>query len=446
MKIFRKVTKAVGGLALSSLLLSPLAVLANDIGSASVSNLISATFDNGGANFPAGGFFADTSGVVTPAVTITDVGTSNGGETAFGTGIVEYDGTTLILTSVLLPDMDLDISGVAFVDVSGATISLTTPDVDADGGLSGFQVDGGLSVVADFSTFTDVVTACDDTLAGGTICPLLSILTLDGVKYQIDGTITAGGGDTLTLTVETSNTSQYTVEIITLPAVNRFATNIESASVTGLISATFDNGGANFPAGGFFADTSGVVTPAVTITDVGTKNGGITEKGTGIVKYDGTTLTLTSILLPDMDLAISGVAFIETSGATLSLTSPSLDSDGGLAGFQVDGGVNVVADFSTFTDVVTSCEDSAAGGTICPLLSILTLDGVKFQIDGTLTPAGGDVLTLMVETSNTSQYTVEITTVVVVEENVPVPAIFIVVIGILLASIGYVRNRVRKVQ
>ena len=93
----------------------------------------------------------------------------------------------------------------------------------------------------------------------------------------------------------------------------------------------------------------------VTFVSVGTANGGSTETGKGILKYDGDTLYLGSVLLPDMDVEIdaSGITNVTTSGAVLNLSAPKTDTSSG--SFSVDGGTSVVADFSDFSATTVSC-------------------------------------------------------------------------------------------
>ena len=141
----------------------------------------------------------------------------------------------LTFGSLLLPDFDINISSGGGTDISasGATINFSTPKTintglnnlapSASNTNGGFLVDGGQAIVADFSTLNTVVTDCAGppdpngilplSLTGA--CPALSYLNLDGVKYILEGSVTPEGGDTLTLTLETDNTSILVVEIVT---------------------------------------------------------------------------------------------------------------------------------------------------------------------------------------------------------------------------------------
>ena len=142
------------------------------------------------------------------------------------------------------------------------------------------------------------------------------------------------------------------------------ATNLSSADVNAIHSATFD-GGAPAPDGNFIPAPTGT---NVTFTNVGTNNGGVTATGKGVIEYDGTTARLLTVLLPDLDITInnlSDTATVTTTGASITITGPDLDTEGN-GQFQVDGGGSIVADFSTFPEVVLSCSELNGSGTICP--------------------------------------------------------------------------------
>jgi hypothetical protein len=68
-------------------------------------------------------------------------------------------------------------------------------------------------------------------------------------------------------------------------------------------------------------------------------------------------------------------------------------------------------------------------GPLCGLIGILTLDGVRYQLDGT---AGG-ALTLSIQTGNNSIYEVALT-------PVPVPAA-VWLFGSALGLLGWMRRR-----
>ena len=383
-------------------------VTANNIGAVSVIGIHSSTFDgpisgtnpsklSGGSN-----------------VTFTSVGTANGGSTEIGKGILKYDGDNLYLGSVLLPDMDvvIDASGITNVSTSGAVLNLSAPKTDTSTGS--FFVDGGSNVVADFSDFGSTTISCV-----GVACPGIPFLNLDGLNYTIVGNITPLGGDVLTLTLETNNGSQLAIEVVTEPV--SITANIVSAEVIGIHSATFDGpiSGTNPSklAGG----------SNVTFTTAGTSHGGITDYGIGIIEFNGDNLVLASLLLPDMDVVInaSGITNVTTSGAVLNLTAPKTDASAG--SFSVDGGSNVVADFSDFGSVTKTC-----AGVACPGIPFLNLDGLNYSIDGAVTAAGGDVLTLTLETNNGSLLAIRFTT--VANTNVPVPPLAISLLAMLLGA------------
>ncbi|MDB4453580.1 hypothetical protein N9123_01500 [Pseudomonadales bacterium] len=385
--------------------------MANNINSASVIGIHSTTFDgpisgtnpsklSGGSN-----------------VTFVSVGTANGGSTETGKGILKYDGDTLYLGSVLLPDMDVEIdaSGITNVTTSGAVLNLSAPKTDTSSGS--FSVDGGTSVVADFSDFSATTVSCV-----GVACPGIPFLNLDGLNYTIVGNITAGGGDVLTLTLETNNGSQLAIQVVTEPV--SVTANIASVEVIGIHSTTFDGpiSGSNPSklAGG----------SNVTFSAAGTNHGGITDVGIGIIEFDGDNLVLGSLLLPDLDIEInaSGISTVTTSGAVLNLSAPKSDTASG--SFSVDGGTSVVADFSDFSAVTTSCV-----GVACPGIPFLNLDGLNYSIEGAVTEAGGDVLTLTLETNNGSLLAVRFTTVASAESvSVPFPSLAISLLAMLLGA------------
>ncbi len=64
----------------------------------------------------------------------------------------------------------------------------------------------------DFAVFNDVVDTCS-----GNSCALISayVITLDGVRYRLEGTVSAAGGNSLVLKSQTSNNSIYRVGFTT---------------------------------------------------------------------------------------------------------------------------------------------------------------------------------------------------------------------------------------
>ena len=386
-------------------------VNANNISSASVTGIHSTTFD--------GPISAGNPSVLNGVsnVTFTAVGTTLGGVTETGKGILKFDGDNLYLGSVLLPDLEIEIvsGGTTFVGTSGAVLNLSAPKVDTNTGT--FSVDGGSNVVADFSDFGAATVSCS-----GPACAGIPFLNLDGLNYTIVGNITPEGGDTLTLTLETNNGSLLAVEVVTAPV--SITANIASAEVIGIHSATFD--------GPITAENPSVLNGVsnVTFTNAGTSIGGITSTGIGIIDFDGDKVNMGSILLPDLDIEIDsgGTTFVGTSGAVLNLSAPKVDATAG--SFSVDGGSNVVADFSDFGAVTKTCAGPACAG-----IPFLNLDGLNYTIDGSVTAAGGDVLILTLETNNGSLLAVRMVTVANAEPaNVPFPPLAIGLLAMLLGG------------
>jgi hypothetical protein len=207
-----------------------------------------------------------------------------------------------------------------------------------------------------------------------------------------------------------------------------------------LYSATFD--------GGLIDDGSFFGTPAnsaraITITDVNTS----AFAGSGTIDFDGTTLNQLNIVLPDMDLDIQGTTTINARNNTptptippatdifVNLTNvPTADTVSAHAGFQDDGGANIIVDFATFNNIVESCT-----GPLCGLVGVLSLDGERYQLDGTITPAGGDLLTLTVQTGNNSIYSIDLVT--ASSTVVPVPAAVWLFGSGLLGLVGVARRK-----
>lgn len=203
-----------------------------------ITNLYSATLDGACTPSAAGEFFncvpQSPPGL---AVVVTNLGLGS------GTLDIQYDNVTGEITQVNsmnfnLPDMDITISGAltgfitirqgnnvpgandfAFVNAGNATGVNNTVDPDED-----FMFNTGPSVslfqhsdapntdAPDFATFTDIVDTCV-----GTACPLIPVLGLDGVKYELAGITTGSVGDTFGLTVETANNSSYTLGLTIVP-------------------------------------------------------------------------------------------------------------------------------------------------------------------------------------------------------------------------------------
>ncbi len=210
--------------------------------------------------------------------------------------------------------------------------------------------------------------------------------------------------------------------------------SIVSATLTDLYSATFD--GALTPDGSFFIGDPSLNPRAISITPLGA--------GSGTIDYDGTTLTQLDISLPDMDLDIlnpgdgtnTHIEARNSKGAIFTnLTNvPTMDTVAAFAGFQDDTTPAINVDFSTFNNIVDTCV-----GSLCALIGILDIDGVRYQLDGSITPAGGDLLTLTVQTGNNSIYTIDLVT--ASSTVVPVPAAVWLFGSGLLGLVGVARRK-----
>lgn len=248
---------------------------------------------------------------------------------------------------------------------------------------------------------------------------------------------------------------------------------IDSASIVDLYSATFD--GALVPCAGtepdpdactyFGGDHTGNPR-AIAIASAAASN----ASGTFNVDYDSVTgdiLTVNSMIinLPDATLTISGTTVVtvtQGNGAPAANDTLFIESGTGTLGRDVDGVLGAAVgqgtadahqvraligspaglfehddapnldapDFAIFADIVDSC----VGG-LCGLIGILSLDGVRYRLLGTVNSAGGDSLQLQTQTGNNSIYTVNFSTAVV-----PVPAA-VWLFGSALGLLGWMRRR-----
>jgi hypothetical protein len=243
---------------------------------------------------------------------------------------------------------------------------------------------------------------------------------------------------------------------------------IDSATIVDLYSATLD--GPCTPAPGTFFNCTTPAYRSVVITDnnVGVNPG----SGTLDVQFDDSTGQITqvnslNINLRDMTLVITpnpalfGPALGTTTvtivngngvpvngpeddianvvGGTLGPSGSADADEGGIPAsvFQHDDAPNTDApDFSTFLEVVDTCVINSGGG-VCGLLGLLSLDGVRYQLDGLINAAGGDALQLTAQTSNNSIYQLNFTTAVV-----PVPAA-VWLMGSALAGLAALRRRAK---
>ncbi len=233
--------------------------------------------------------------------------------------------------------------------------------------------------------------------------------------------------------------------------------SIASATLTQIWSATFDGlvfGQVIVDDGTFFGAVPNIGSPvfgvnrSITFTPTGGTAG-------GSITYDGTELDQLAVTFPDMTTSIldsATPAQVGTVGGSLNIqTIPHFDGGndanfdaGGLLGA---GSTTVIVDFSTFNDfvggapgVIKSCTSTV---TTCSSLPALNLDGVRYTLQGTLTLAGGDALTLRVQTANASYYEVDLVTETIspLGKNVPIPAIFIYLSALTFGLLGFVRLR-----
>ncbi len=221
---------------------------------------------------------------------------------------------------------------------------------------------------------------------------------------------------------------------------------IVSAQIVDLYSATFD--GALTPDGSLFFGGDPDLNPRnIAVTSFG--------PGSGTIEFDGTTITQLDLQLPDMQLVILAGDPRETTvvtdstlspaGIFLNITTPATDNTPGFAGFQVEASPAIIADFATFSTFIdagddTKCYGAAGPGTgsgpLCGLISILSLDGTRYQLDGSVTPGGGDSLLLTIQQGNGgSIYEIALTT-----ATIPVPAAFWL-FGSALGLLGWMRSK-----
>ncbi len=240
---------------------------------------------------------------------------------------------------------------------------------------------------------------------------------------------------------------------------------INSATITDLYSATFDGplvpcGGSPTPECTFFGGN----TPAgraIVVTNLGTGDGVLNvdwDNSTGEIKQVNSML----INLPSISLVIGGSTtvtvtrgggpaandpFIESgtgtlgrdldgAGAFTALGQGTADADegtgiGNASIFRHDDAPNLDApDFAVFNEIVDACS-----GGLCGLIGVLSLDGVRYQLGGTVNALGGDALVLKAQSGNNSIYTVNLSTAVV-----PVPAAAWL-LGSALAGLAGLRRR-----
>jgi hypothetical protein len=234
---------------------------------------------------------------------------------------------------------------------------------------------------------------------------------------------------------------------------------IASASIVDLYSATFDGplspctGGELDPDECTFFNGSQPAGRAIVVTSAPASN----ATGTFNVDYDSVTgniLTVNSMVinLPDATLTIAGgtpdetiVTIIQGNGVPtandrLFIESGTIAPNGTADAHQVrtligssvglfehDDAPNTdVPDFAIFSDIVDSCT-----GSLCALIPILSLHGVRYRLKGTVSGTGGDSLQL--QAGNKWIYKVNFTT-------VPVPATAWL-FGSALLLLGWLRRK-----
>jgi hypothetical protein len=221
-----------------------------------ITQLFSATFE--GFAFRAvsddGTFFGDVPNIDNPTfgvnrvldVSVTDASTAG--------GVINFDGNQLNNLTLSLPDTTLTIltsnDGVLTTLAQGASITITDIPV-FDGGLDdNFDVGSALGSQGevsqadaaynlDFSTFNNlpagdpgVVVSC---VNEDGFCGLLPSLALDALRYTIEGTPTANGGDTFILRAQSWNNSYYEI-VFTTAEIDGGSKNVPAMGTFGLIA------------------------------------------------------------------------------------------------------------------------------------------------------------------------------------------------------------------
>jgi hypothetical protein len=203
--------------------------------SATLELLYSGTLDPPCTNNPPGSFFTCATPLPANSIDINNLGGGSGSIT------VNYDDTTGEITEVtdleiILNDMIIDITTQAFGSAqvtvtqgnsiptandfprirAGTGAANGTADADQNAAVGIFQHDapGSQTDSPDFATFTDIVDSC--TPSGSGVCNLIPLLSIDALRYEIQGMVSNGalGG---TLRAETQNNSNYIVEFSAIP-------------------------------------------------------------------------------------------------------------------------------------------------------------------------------------------------------------------------------------
>jgi len=234
--------------------------------------------------------------------------------------------------------------------------------------------------------------------------------------------------------------------IVSVMSLSAQAERIVSAQLIDYYSVTFD--GALSPDNSLFFRGDPSTNPRhIAITSQGA--------GSGTIVYDGTTLSQLDILLPDMLWVINAGQETETTfqtdsanspaGIYVNVSTPANDNTPGFTGFQVTGGAVPIVNFATFSDFINAADDTECYGTagpgtgvgpLCGLVGILSMPGARYQLEGSLTPGGGDNLLLTVQDFHNSIYKIALTT-----AAVPVPA-SVWLFGSALGLLGWLRRKV----
>ena len=169
--------------------------------------------------------------------------------------------------------------------------------------------------------------------------------------------------------------------------------------------------------------------------------------GSGFITFEQNEPEAFFIQLPDIDISIitSPSSTMDMSSSGLYVTANNIPSDDGYDNnYDVGeplsfGSTDPVGDFSAFnniiageTGVLQSCVNPDG---FCPLAPSLSLDFVRFTLEGTPTENGGDNFILRGQTSNASYLEIEFTT-----TAVPLPAgIYLFLSG--LVGLGLIKRR-----
>jgi RHS repeat-associated protein len=379
---------------------------------------VSVPFSNGGTVHvasgtltPVGGSGSTSSGTWTTAsgtavgfttgssYTLTEAAASGAKFSLTGGTLNIASGSSTLGTLTQTNSSTLDVSGE--LDISGSYSSSGSPTIDGSGRL----------VLSSGATGTVDSSAC-------------SLLTLSGVTFVNEGTVTLGasGGQAGQLDMEggaqlqnagTFNADSYAEGCVpgynaaaiqnngygSTPAMSNtgtFNVNVGSSNTTA-VSVPFSNqgtvtvqtgtmqmAGGGSEEGGEWSTDSG----AILKWSGGTFSlTGDTWSGSGTIHVAGATVTATHLDASGTALAVGSGSLTIPSGSTTSISTLSL-TGGTLA---VAGEVKVASSFSSTSDATVSgsgrlvIESGATGTVDSSACSLLTLSGVTFVNEGTLT-------------------------------------------------------------